>query len=391
VSRKLLEQEDPGSYHSADKKTNELLHWLWDRPSVMIYSGPSWEKWDYRSLETTGIGGSEVWQVCLARELSKLGYRVTVFADTPETESFEGDVQWLHYTSYPKWADENWVNYAILSRSVDPLNFKLRADKVFVQIHDVWIMGDRYKCYPEKVSKFCALSQWHLDFSSDYHGISKDKMAMTANGIDFKRFDDIEVERNPYRLHWSSSWDRGLDNVLYLWPFIKAQVPKAELHVYYGCDNWKKSCHLKGDTEGLKEIAELEAAMTQPDIYNHGRKSQKELAIEIKKASLLLYPTWFTETYWITGVEAQYAGVPIIASNLAGIKTTIGDSGMLLGNGEMWWAYSKEGREQFLQETVSMLTDKDKWALWSDKGRQNSLKYSWENCALRWRELFQES
>ena len=32
--------------------------------------------------------------------------------------------------------------------------------------------------------------------------------------------------------------------------------------------------------------------------------------------------------------------------------------------------------------------DQDKWKLWSDKGRENALKYSWLNCALKWQELF---
>lgn len=389
VSRKMLEKEDPGSYHAADHKTNAHLRHLWDRKSVMIYSGPSWERWDYRIMETSGIGGSEVWQISLARELDKLGYRVTSFADC-ETELMDGDIQWIPYTQYPKWAEQHWTDYAILSRTTDPLRFPLRAGKVFVMIHDVWLLSDRNQLFLDRVNKFCALSQWHLDFASDYHKIPKEKMVITSNGIDPARFDSIKVDRHPFRFHWSSSLDRGLDNVLYLWPFIKNEIPGAELHVFYGTWNWRQSCIQKNDQEGLKKIDALEVAMTQPGVFNHGRINQRQLAEEICKSSLWLYPTWFSESFCITAIECQYAGVPVIASKYGGLTTTLGDSAILLGNGDAQWAYTKEGREAFYNETVSMLRDRAKWELWSQRGRENAAKYSWTNCALRWKALFEE-
>jgi GT2 family glycosyltransferase len=390
LSRRLLELEDPESYHAADFKTNEHLKYLWGRQSVMIYSGPAWERFDFRNLETTGIGGSEVWLTWLSRKLSELGYRVTVFADCPESGIKDGDVLWLHYTDYNRWLDQHWTDYAILSRTTDPLRMPLRAGKIFVQLHDVWALSDRNQTFLDKVTKYCVLSDWHLDFASDYHSIPKNQMVVMANGIDLNRFDNIHVDRNPYRLHWSSSWDRGLDNVLYLWPFIKKEVPEAELHCFYGLFNWKQSCISKNDQNGLKKIAELEEAVKQPGIFTYGRVNQKDLAIEISKASLCLYPTWFSETWGITFVECQYAGVPVICNKYAGLITTLGDSAIMLGNKDASWPYSKEGRERFLSETVSILKDKVKWLKWSEKGRENARKYSWENCALNWQKLFKE-
>jgi len=388
VSRKGLEAEDPGSYQAADRKTNDLLKTLWGKPSVMVYSGPAYERWDFRTLETTGIGGSEVWQVWITRELAKLGYRVISFADCPDPGIQEGDVTWMHYTQYDKWVKENWVDYAILSRSTDPLKHPLRAGKVFVQVHDVWLMSAKDQLFLDRVEKFACLSEWHRDFFSDYHKVPRDKIVLTANGIDFARFDSISVERNPYRLHWSSSLDRGLDNVLYLWPFIKEKVPQAELHVFYGVFNWKKSAEQKGDKEALKKIEVIEQGMKQEGVFSHGRVSQKELAMEMKKASLCLAPNWFSETFFITGVELQRAGVPVLANKYAGVITTLGDSAILLGNGDAYWPYTQEGRQAFLNETIKLLTDKEYWKDWSVKGFANSEKYSWEKSTQRWNNLF---
>ena len=388
VSRKFLEKEDPGSYHAADTQTNKHLRTLWDKPSVMIYSGPAWERWDWNNLQK-GIGGSEVWQIHLSRELDNLGYQVTVFADCPTSGAIDnGTIKWLHYSEYDKWVNEHWVDYAILSRTTDPLRQPLRAGKIFVQIHDVWMLSDKTQLFLDRVNKFCALSNWHIDFASDYHKIPKDKMALTANGIDFSRFDNITVERNPHRLMWSSSLDRGVENVLYLWPFIRTQVPDAELHVFYGTLNWRASAKQKNDLEALKKIDQIEKDLQQPGITYHGSVSQERLAIEFKRSAVWFYPGWFSETFCISAVEAQRAGAVVLANKYAGLITTLGESAVLLGNTDAWWPYSKEGREAFLAEVVSLMTNQEKWNEWSKKGFDNSCKYSWENCAKRWQELF---
>jgi GT2 family glycosyltransferase/glycosyltransferase involved in cell wall biosynthesis len=396
VSRKGLEKVDYEKYHKDDARTQGILSKIWSKKSVLLYSGPSFETWDFRNVDHGGIGGSETWQVCLARELDKLGYRVTVMCDCPEPGIKDGNIEYWHYSQYADYVDQYWIDYFISSRTTDTLKFPVRAGKIFVMCHDVWLLNGKDQPFTDRVKKYCTLSEWHRDFFSDYHSIPKDKIVLTSNGIDFERFDSIKgVERNPYRLHWSSSWDRGLDNVLYLWPFIKKQIPEAELHVFYGCQTWKASCQQRNDQEGLKKIAEIEKGMKLPGVFNRGRVGQKDLAIELKKSSLLLYPQWFSETYFITGVEAQYAGVPVICNRYAGVTTTfkhpeLGDTAIMLGNGDPWWPYSKEGREQFLVETVSILKDKDKWKEWSEKGTANTKRYSWKNCALRWKQLFED-
>jgi glycosyltransferase involved in cell wall biosynthesis len=382
-----------GAYQNEDR--DAYLREKWERKRVMIYSGPSWERWDYRNLEAGGIGGSEVWLTQLSRQLSNIGYKVEVFADCPQPGIYDGNVLWHHYTEYPSWIKYHWVDYTILSRTTDPLNFPLRAGKIFTQIHDIFYLSDKSRVFLDKIEKHGVLSQWHLDFVADYHKIPKDKLSIMANGIDPYRFDELQIERQPYRFHWSSSWDRGLDNVLYLWPYIRKEFPEAELHVYYGCHNWKQKCLQDNNQAGLKQIAELEEGMKQPGVFNHGRKSQKELAAEIKKASILLYPSAFSETFWITGIEAQYAGVPVICNKYAGVITTLthpehGDSAIMLGNGDAYWPYSKEGRESFLKETINLLKNKEDWEMWSQRGRRNAERFSWLNCALHWKDLFEK-
>ena len=405
ISRKTLESENKEVYQAEQKSTNEFLQKLYNKKSVVIYTSASWEKWNYNNLET-GIGGSECWAIYLSREFEKLGYRVTVFADTPEQESNDGEILWLHYSQFKNYAEQNYIDYFISSRTEEPFQFKINSGKNFVQAHDIWLLSGQKLNYNSKIKAYCCLSEWHKEFFANHHSKTIDKQAkskiihgsgnislptisITANGIDLNRFNSV-VERNPYRLHYSSSWDRGLDNILYLWPFLKERIPELELHVFYGVYNWKKMCEQRNDKQGLEQIAKLESAVKQPGIFTYGRVSQKELAIEMQKASLFLYPTSFSETFCITAIECQVAGVPVIASNYAGLKTTIDNSGILLGNEDAMWAYTLEGRTSFFNETISILKDKEKWSYWSEKGKQNANKYTWTNCALNWKKMFEE-
>lgn len=298
VSRKGLEAEDKGSYQAADKKTNLLLHHLWDRQSVMIYSGPAWERWDFRNLENGGIGGSEVWQVQLSRELNALGYRVVCFADCPESGLEDNGVIWKHYSEYNAAIEQHWWDYAILSRTTDPLNFPLRAGKVFVQAHDIWLLSPAAQTFEDRVTKFCCLSDWHKEFFSNHHKVRKESVALTPNGIDFSRFDSIQgVERNPYRLMYSSSADRGLDTLLYLYDFIKVQIPQLELHVFYGFNTWEAAVKQRGNPYEIKRMEDIKEGLKKPGVVYHGRVSQENLAREWKKSSLWAHPTDFEETY----------------------------------------------------------------------------------------------
>jgi len=389
VSRKLAETENREEYQAADKRTNFYLQEKYSKKNVVIYSGPGWHKWDFRNVDEGGIGGSETWQVWLARELSKIGYRVKSFCDCSEPGLMDGEVEYRHYTDYNRYIEQNFIDYFISSRTTDPFKLPLRAGKTFVQIHDVFLLSDRNQILLDEVDKFCVLSNWHRKFAGEYHGIPDNKFELMANGLDFSRYDGKKVERNPFRLFYSSSADRGLDTLLYLFPFMKEEIPQLELHIYYGFDVWELAVRQRSNSDEIKKMEEIKKAMKQPGVFYHGRIGQKELAIEQLKSSLWAYPTTFTETFSITAVEAQRAGCPVIASNYAGLQTTVGDSGILIGNGNYGESLTKEYRERFVAECIDILTNRKKWQEWSERGFKNTEKYSWEAVACRWKSLFE--
>lgn len=107
-----------------------------DKKSIVYFASfgaEHFEKWDWTSLER-GIGGSETAVVKLTEEWAKHGYDVTVYADVEESSISPSGVKWEH------WYKINWhdkFNVLILWRSPHLLDRKIKAKKLFMDLHDV--------------------------------------------------------------------------------------------------------------------------------------------------------------------------------------------------------------------------------------------------------------
>jgi len=73
----------------------------------------------------------------------------------------------------------------------------------------------------------------------------------------------------------------------------------------------------------LKEIEKLDY------VYLHSRLPQEELAIEILKSDIWLYPTDFKETYCITALEMMMAKCLIATVDIAGLGEIIEGKGIV--------------------------------------------------------------
>jgi glycosyltransferase involved in cell wall biosynthesis len=190
----------------------------------------------------------------------------------------------------------------------------------------------------------------HRDFLIKHHNLSPEQVLQTRNGIDFTRF-AAEVERNPKKVVYSSSPDRGLPVLLSVWPEIRKRVPDAELHVFYGFFNWRKIAEARNDQEQLRGIDFLEkqlADLASHGVHNRGKVDQVTLAHEFTTAGVWAHPTWFTETSCLTAMEAQAAGLRIVTSSIAALNETVGDYGVLL-DGD--WL-TPEYQARFVDEVV---------------------------------------
>jgi NDP-4-keto-2,6-dideoxyhexose 3-C-methyltransferase len=136
----------------------------------------------------------------------------------------------------------------------------------------------------------------------------------------------IRKGRNPRKLVYLSSPDRGLGTLLELMPRMREVVPDLELHVYYGFDNIDDLIR-KGAWSNSVPIEQMKRLILEtPGVVHHGRVTQRELYEELMSAGMMVYPTMFAELSFIAGMEAQCCGaIPVVTNVWAqGENTNIG-------------------------------------------------------------------
>jgi glycosyltransferase involved in cell wall biosynthesis len=157
-------------------------------------------------------------------------------------------------------------------------------------------------------------------------GIKVEESAKTAMPIKSSEEKTFYIEerginmRKPYSVGYFSSYDRGLECLLDMWPKIKEQVPEATLDIYYGWDTYDKM-HAK-NPQKMKWRWQMIRKMNQDGVKEHGRVNHVELAKAMKEIKVWAYPTEFTEIHCITALKAQEAGCIPVTTNVAALQET---------------------------------------------------------------------
>jgi len=183
--------------------------------------------------------------------------------------------------------------------------------------------------------------------------------------------------RNPHKIIYTSSYDRGLQHLLELWPKVKEAVPDAELHVFYGWQLFEK--FYKDNASSMAWMKRMQEMMTQDGITDHGRVTQEELAEFTKTCGIWAYPTHFGEISCISAMKAQAYGCEPVIVNYAALKETVQFGRKVEGD-----IYDDETKEEFTKQLIDALKspmsddDRQKMMDWANK------EYSWLHVAGRW-------
>lgn len=359
------------------------------RKTFVLYTGQAWERWSPLSVDEGGIGGSETCAVYVAREFARKGWRSIVFGDCAGLEREYEGVQYVDHSRFAAWAAANEADFFVSSRRADIFQTTIRAKKKALWVHDIWLDSNpQADLHLDQVDRIFLLSPWHKRFFTGHHkGIPDSKVHVTRNGIDLSRFSPA-LRKIPGRMIYSSSPDRGLETLIGMMPKIIEQVPEAELHIFYGFENWEKSARSRGDQAAIAQIERIKARFRDPGIVYRGRIGQKALANEFKKAELWAYPTWFTETFCITALEAMASSTPIVTTNVAALQTTVGDAGVIIPVVQNEWGCGATDdpvfQKKFIDACVLMLSDRNHWAYHAKKGAERSCAFDWPGITKDW-------
>lgn len=340
---------------------------VWHDKSIAIFCSAAFEEWDAHSLER-GCGGSEEAIIHLTKRWVKMGWDVTVYNNCPKEETIDG----VHWVRYEKFNPRDDFNILIAWRN-NPFLEPKKAKKKFIDVHDV--PANQYYT-PESLKDVTVMVK------SDYHRslfpqLEDENFVKVPNGIDLRQFKKIKKLKN--NLVWTSSYDRGLEYLLEMWPEIRKEVPGVTIDVAYGFNLFDESARGKTEDGKLwkKKMLDL---LDQEGIRHHGRLSSDKVAELYEKAEIWAYPTDFPEIDCITATKAMAAGCVLITTDFAVMRER--NQGIMI-EGDI---RADGTKKKFLEELLRVLKDDGLKAKIASKIDVNS--YDWDSVAKRWNDEF---
>ncbi|MCO6430827.1 MAG: glycosyltransferase family 4 protein [Deltaproteobacteria bacterium] len=333
------------------------------------------------SLEERPLGGTETALIRLAEELYGRGHDVSVLTamkDPPPSE--------VPYFFHGKLLELGTYDLLVIVQFWRAAYYGASFKKLFFWTGDGpdqyanFGIGD--KRLAAKLDALLAVSKWQAESLAQSSGFPIEKIKVIGNGAHLPYFKG-DVAREPKRLIYASAAYRGLQYMPPIFERIRHKHPEAELHIFAGMKIYDREQPFQGP-EAAQEKAILSQLENRPGVVIHENVTQKELATEMMKSAVLVYPNIVHETCCIVALEAQAAGCPVVASNNSALPETVGENGILIDGDPSSSAY----QERFIAAVDGLLSDAVKLKTLSESCLQRAKsELGWEKVADRFEAL----
>ena len=337
-------------------------------------------------IEQIGVGGVETTYLELPTELVRLGHTVFVFCRCERAHVYNG-VNFVPYEDIQAYLD--WKpDVVITSRWYDSLYMFPEAKKI-AWMQDAHFADPNHPDVYQLIDALVCSSRWHRHYiakrvSENLNAKKIHVIPLSIRKELFKR----EVERDPLKAIYSSNPNRGLFPLAEMWQEITEKVPGIHLAVTYG---WEGLSTWSSDEAWLQRIrAEKESierwAGSAGNVKLTGRLTKAVLAEELLSSSVCLYANNFFETFCLTALETQTAGVPMITTRLGALSTTLSNTGNVLIERS---PEDPEYRKEFIDATVAFFNNEGM----RGQMRQECLAFAlehpgWGEIAREWERIF---
>jgi glycosyltransferase involved in cell wall biosynthesis len=341
---------------------------------LVIFCGNCFEPWTPDSLLKGGVGGSEEAVIHMARLMKKRGWNVEVYNSIPEAKDFDGVMYKPWWLFNPHDAQDVFIGWRqpALFKAMKP-NAKLSV----CWMHDVVQPAEFTQDRLQYIDKVMFLSKHHRNL---YAHVPESKVLLTANGLDLDFLDRHSegVVKKKFKMINTSAPDRGIYNLLKMWPEIKKKYPEAELHWYYGWQSYDN--YNQGNVERMRFKEEVQKLLKQDGVVDGGRITHDQVARQMAESDLWVYPTEFIETSCITAMKAQYLGCIPVTTDIGALSETV-QYGVKLPYKDIY--SNQEAQQTFIDSIGIALASTDRTQM-----KQYASKFSWEKVAKQWDEEF---
>lgn len=300
--------------------------------------------YDGSTLSKRGLGGSESCVIQMSREMTKLGFSVTVFNACDEEDAKPGwydDVEYVPLHQMPN--NTRTFDVVLASRTCYPFMKEGQAvhernDGMYlgpgydlitkdakwkmIWMHDTFMQGDLWLeelLVEDHVDEILTLSDFHTSYVLNcHHGkrrnfeMMKNKVYVGRNCMTRYLDDDIDITQKDRNLFvYNASVSKGMTVLLDdVWPKVRQHIPDAKLKIVGGFYRFRESHG--PDEQEKKWMALRETNEGKNGVEFTGIIRQDEIARLLADATWFIYPTEFPETFGISTLEAQaYNCVPL--------------------------------------------------------------------------------
>lgn len=341
--------------------------------SISIISPSNCPNLSHKDMEEKGLGGTETSILMISKSLMDLGADVKLYGFFPDSKY--GNLK-LRSINQALEDSHDLLVYARNLWAADDI--RIRYNQAAVWVHDAGFnVVDDWKL--RRIQRVMVGTQWHKDrVLEEYPYLNPNGFLITPNGIRSSTFHK-NIKKIRGKFIYSAAPNRGLENIIDIWPEIKKRIPEATLHIFHGFDLWESSSinnpplyeHIQHLKRKVRDFSSL-------GVVYRGKVGQNELAEEMLSATLWLYPTNYCESFCISAVEAQCAGCRVVASSVAALREVISYGSMIIGD-----ANSPEYKKKYLEAVVDEHNNyKDSYIL--EQRHAMTEKYDWSTTAKMW-------
>lgn len=257
-------------------------------------------------------------------------------------------------------------------------------------------LNDFTYCHPgykDFVDLWAIPSEVHRQYLISIGGIPAENSMVVSNCLN-EEFYEGAVERDPHRIVYCSSPDRGLHWLLEMFPKIRKQVPQATLKVYYKVDPWIANTKGIWYQGGMQRLGNR-ARYVQESLGRLGKNGEKgvtlvgpisnvAMAKELMAARVLAYPCdtiRFTEGFSVSILDACAAGCVPVISDCDAIGSVYKDVAHIIPG------LPADNREEWVRTLVSVLSGDSKWNGVITRAKAYTKKFTRQLRAAQWEKI----
>ncbi len=327
------------------------------------------------SLNLKALDSMQKILINFSKELSNKNHKVIIYNNTNH-KKIEKGVVWKNISDL----NHDIADILILVQDTDLLKYKIKAKVKFLLLHykppedlDKDILVNLIK------QKFCILYSNNYVISSlpdNYNYIPKLQLKIGVS----KNYTEAKFNNSTYANAFVTTHPlKGLDWLIDLWiRYVHTKIPWAELHIYSKLlEQNKPSNNIK--IRNLKLTLDLNK---NSGIFVKSPLPQKEFISQIAKYKLHLCPSLDNDLQYLSILESQACGIPVIARETGSIYDCI-------YNNET--GYIVRDRLSFSRKIIQVLNDNKLFSTLRNNSKLNNHVISWKDAVTNFERKVNEN